>query len=608
MSIRTPSSNGLSVAPNAAATANDPAASPQEVQQPWFWGRWALNTQLPNVGTVDGSGVTGVNPAAAAAYDKMRPGDMALVGTQPYWLVTRGTVGGNNASWQSYAPGGSGITGGPGTDNAIVRWDGTGTMVVQNSTVIVTDAGTIQGASGAAGTPTYTFSGDVLTGIFRPASGALGVTTSGTERWRFTGAQLLAQGAGQIGQGTANTQLGIRSNITSVSTIGIELTNGTSGAQQWTGSGAQTALAQTYTLLQTGAGAFTAHRINLTQSSIGSGTYYFHDYQIGNVTVAAITAGTDAGRALMSIGSVTAPGYGWIGRAGGLYSINTLSTALTMDTSASSIGFTRVSGHNYVIENLGSAGSLTIRAGSVGSAVGLSSRFSTTTGTFGVNIDQVASTAFSAASGAQGHVAITSVINQAASTAGFTQLQLAQTQTSLGSGDQRFVSMRIGGAEVAAIEGNGTLQAGRYMGPAGTNDFPTFSFLTENATGIYLSDTEEMSMTFLNNQTIVFNSTGGIYPVADNTIPLGGAANRWTTLWSQTLNTGDVVMRDPKPEGKKLDEIAHWALVEELDGIAAYNVRTNEKFSIALKKSKRLTQRDRTKLTELRGQYTAEAA
>ncbi len=106
MSFRSPTPDGLTIAPNAAAFGGNPAASNQELQSHHYWGRYALTTQLPNIGFLDGVAVAGANPAAAPAYDKLAPGDFGFVeGAGPpalsnmYVCVDRGTVSGNDARW-----------------------------------------------------------------------------------------------------------------------------------------------------------------------------------------------------------------------------------------------------------------------------------------------------------------------------------------------------------------------------------------------------------------------------------------------------------------------------------------------------------------------------
>lgn len=65
--------------------------------------------------------------------------------------------------YSKYSPfggGGSGVSGpGSSTDNAVVRWDGTAGDTVQNSSVIISDAGVITGATGLTSSGTINFSG-----------------------------------------------------------------------------------------------------------------------------------------------------------------------------------------------------------------------------------------------------------------------------------------------------------------------------------------------------------------------------------------------------------------------------------------------------------------
>ncbi len=96
MAFRTPRPDGLTIAPNAPGDGNNPAASVLELRGHQFWGRYAVEADLPNA-----SG----NAAGSPAYDCMRPGDTAFVQTPPagrgalYTLRDRGTNGGADAEW-----------------------------------------------------------------------------------------------------------------------------------------------------------------------------------------------------------------------------------------------------------------------------------------------------------------------------------------------------------------------------------------------------------------------------------------------------------------------------------------------------------------------------
>lgn len=89
---------------------------------------------------------------------------------------------------------GAGIT-------AITIDRGTGTAVTS-----IAFASPITASAGSAGTPSIRFT-DATTGLFRGAANVISISISGTESWRFTGADLIAWASGhlQVGNGTAGT-------------------------------------------------------------------------------------------------------------------------------------------------------------------------------------------------------------------------------------------------------------------------------------------------------------------------------------------------------------------------------------------------------------------
>jgi len=110
-----------------------------------------------------------------------------------------------------WAAAGGGVTSG-GTDNAILRADGTGgstsqgspaTMADTTGTITLAACGQFIAGTGDCDTPGFTFIGDLNTGMFRPACHAVGWTTNGGERMRLCGTEL------RVGQdlGTANSKL-----------------------------------------------------------------------------------------------------------------------------------------------------------------------------------------------------------------------------------------------------------------------------------------------------------------------------------------------------------------------------------------------------------------
>lgn len=92
---------------------------------------------------------------------------------------------------------------GTGTDNHIVRWDGTGVPQIQDGVSIETDTGEIQAGNGAVGTPAFTFVSDTGTGIYRQGAGNFSAASAGNEIWRTTGGSFITQQVLQVNGGTA---------------------------------------------------------------------------------------------------------------------------------------------------------------------------------------------------------------------------------------------------------------------------------------------------------------------------------------------------------------------------------------------------------------------
>jgi hypothetical protein len=71
------------------------------------------------------------------------------------------------------------------TDNAIVRFDGTGGKTLQNSGVIISDVNALTAGNGTASLPTYSFTSDPDTGIYLTSSEDVGISIDGTQRLTF---------------------------------------------------------------------------------------------------------------------------------------------------------------------------------------------------------------------------------------------------------------------------------------------------------------------------------------------------------------------------------------------------------------------------------------
>jgi hypothetical protein len=106
-------------------------------------------------------------------------------------ITTSGTI--TLAGTLAVANGGTGVTSSTGTV----------AVVLSNSPTLVTPilgaatATSIANGLGAVGTPAYTFTGDLNTGVWSPAADTVAVSTAGSERMRI-------DSAGDVGIGTTN--------------------------------------------------------------------------------------------------------------------------------------------------------------------------------------------------------------------------------------------------------------------------------------------------------------------------------------------------------------------------------------------------------------------
>jgi hypothetical protein len=434
--------------------------------------------------------------------------------------------------------------------------------------------GQVLAAAGTGARPSYAFAADATEGFFRASAAAIGVTYAGVQRWSLGNTNIYSIQSAQdiiIGTQGAGSQMALVGRVdgaTGANAIKASVVIGNYAGLPFIGSSvAQCGVEIPHTINQTGTSAFTSLRINQTQTALGSGAQRLLDLQTGGTTRFAIASdATLPGQVQAPDGTAARPSYAFLNSTGlGFYRFT-----------GNYVGFSAVGVERLFLgggSNLWGLGTLT--SGDIFTLDGSIA----TTGDPAIALRNASS--FTGSAAAQVHTAIQSTLNQT-STAGFTSLRIDQTQTAVGGGDQLFMEMRIGGVRQAAIASRVGDQPGRYLGPDGNNDSPTYSFLSEPTTGIYFTTSEQMGMTFANNLTYIFDSIAGIYPQTDNTKPLGGAANRWTTLWSAAVSTGDIDMRDPNPGDKPMEEVAHWKLVEGLNGIWAYNVRTKRKFKIAM--------------------------
>ena len=128
------------------------------------------------------------------------------------------------------------------TDNTVARWDGETGSIIQSSVVSIDDSGNVSGvvnltstgqylsANGTEALPSYTFTSDPDTGIYRKTTNSLGFVTAGVEQgyitsggvWNFTpnsggtvelgSTDRFMDFAGTVTPGAATSQL-MRTNI-----------------------------------------------------------------------------------------------------------------------------------------------------------------------------------------------------------------------------------------------------------------------------------------------------------------------------------------------------------------------------------------------------------
>lgn len=113
---------------------------------------------------------------------------------QVYYITnqTDGTGAGYDITFTTTAAGG-GVAAVPAGQQVILLCD---SVNLFNASTIAAGASTISLANGTAGAPTLNFASETSLGIYRPASGELGITVSGTKRFGITATGLTITGTG----------------------------------------------------------------------------------------------------------------------------------------------------------------------------------------------------------------------------------------------------------------------------------------------------------------------------------------------------------------------------------------------------------------------------
>lgn len=480
-------------------------------------------------------------------------------------------------------------------------------------------------ADGSATRPGLSWLSTPAEGFYKATATSVGLILDTGEAVRFirlSGSSFAVQnnssgGSLGINTGGTNSLVFLRSRI-STGVTNAALVIDQTGSQAFTAAaGVQRGIQVDHFLTQTGTASFLQLQLNQTQTSIGSGTQRFLEMNIGGTTHFAVSSNATPGRVHAHVGAVGSPSYSFLGaeNAGMWWTGSSIEWSIS--------GATRLRFTTAEIQ-FTSGGSSAVSNVTLNTLLGIEGRISTSNSVTSLQIRNGVS--FSGSSGIQRGVSIDYTLNQT-STAGFIAQQIRLTHTAIGSGAQKFQSFEIGGTEHFYVTAGAT--PGRVAASVGAVGTPSFTFVGDENTGIYSSVADVVSIavggvlsaqfsqyvaTFpdgFNSATpgITFNGdtdtglylravgelgfsaanlgrmylgSAGLMPEADNTYALGNASERWSDVFAVQTTIGDLNMRDPYARGKKFEEIAHWKLVEGLDGIYAYNIRTGKKYQVAM--------------------------
>jgi hypothetical protein len=145
------------------------------------------------VGTVTGSNTTGTGSVVLATSPTLTTPNLGTPSAATLTNATGLPIVAGTTGTLSVARGGTGVT----------TSTGTGSVVLSNSPTLVTptlgaaSATSIANGLGAVGTPSYTFTGDLNTGMWSPSADAIAFSTAGGERVRV-------DASGNVGIGTTS--------------------------------------------------------------------------------------------------------------------------------------------------------------------------------------------------------------------------------------------------------------------------------------------------------------------------------------------------------------------------------------------------------------------
>ena len=216
-STATPTAGGVAYGTGTAYAVNSAGTSGQVLTSA---GAGAPTWTTPTTGTVTSVGGTGTVNGITLTGTVTSSGSLTLGGTLSGVSLTTQVSG-----TLPVANGGTGVT----------TSTGTVAVVLSNTPTLVTPilgaatATSIANGLGAVGTPSYTFTGDLNTGMWSPAADTIAFSNGGVEATRITSAGLMGIGTtapvGRLMVAAADT-----SNTIGSSTASINITNTDSGA------------------------------------------------------------------------------------------------------------------------------------------------------------------------------------------------------------------------------------------------------------------------------------------------------------------------------------------------------------------------------------------
>jgi hypothetical protein len=399
--------------------------------------------------------------------------------------------------------------------------------------------------SGSGAAPAYTFAAFPLVGFFASSVNDLYLAMQGQARFVFGV-------GGFFGVTSTNNPLVLYGNPNSFAD-GVQLTAGTT-YQGFAGN--QNAVRINATVAQTGTAGFTGIDINITETTLGSDPKYIINAKAGAAGTTQVFAITHTGQVLLpdgsfgapAIASLTTPDAGWFCAAG---------------------GWSFVASGGIQVVDLHDDGIFTY--------VGIQPNTdnSQTLGGSGTRWAEVHSVHFYGANGTTG-----------LPTYSF------DTQADSGmylkaSSKIAFVTPGYGGEQLIIDGSSGDSQ---ILFAPGSGGVPGLACMSDPDTGIdHNGPIASSDLTLQSHGYLVAAASGvgaAFIPGADNTYKLGTSSFRWSDVFAVQTTIGDLTMKNPNggPE--------HWKLIEGLDEIWAYNVRTRKKYKIGMVEAE-VTEADR---------------